>query len=155
MVRGGGCSGAAVAPAGAQVRVVRARHCTWHRQESGVDCRRQSVSLGPDHSSHPRIRLPRDRRPRRAQEPGPRAGPSHLLRFPMKRVLYALLVVPILPVLPVVPVFPVLPPKCGEIILATTASPRNSGLRDSLRPSFKPDTCIAENPTAVGTSAAL
>ena len=69
----------------------------------------------------------------------------------MKRLLYAL---SILPVLPALPVFSVAKP-CGEIVLATTTSIQDTGLLDSLLPMFARDTCIKVKPIAVGTGAAL
>jgi tungstate transport system substrate-binding protein len=69
----------------------------------------------------------------------------------MKRLIYAL---SILPVLPALPVFAAARP-CGEIILATTTSIQDSGLLDSLLPMFRRETCIEVKPIAVGTGAAL
>jgi tungstate transport system substrate-binding protein len=72
----------------------------------------------------------------------------------MKRLFYALSILPVLPVLPALPVFPAGKP-CGEIILATTTSTQDTGLLDSLLPMFKRETCIEVKPIAVGTGAAL
>ena len=66
----------------------------------------------------------------------------------MKRLLYALSILPVLPALPT-------GKPCGEIILATTTSTQDTGLLDSLLPMFKRETCIEVKPIAVGTGAAL
>ena len=63
----------------------------------------------------------------------------------MKRLLYALSILPALPAAK----------PCGEIILATTTSTQDTGLLDSLLPMFKRETCIEVKPIAVGTGAAL
>lgn len=66
----------------------------------------------------------------------------------MKRLFYALAVLPVFPVLPSAK-------PCGEIILATTTSTQDTGLLDSLLPMFERETCIKVKPIAVGTGAAL
>jgi tungstate transport system substrate-binding protein len=66
----------------------------------------------------------------------------------VKRLLYALAILPVVPVLPAAK-------PCGEIILATTTSTQDTGLLDSLLPMFQLETCIEVKPIAVGTGAAL
>ena len=75
----------------------------------------------------------------------------------MKRLLYALSILPALPA-PSLDgsgqAFPATQ-RCGEIVLATTTSTQDTGLLDSLLPMFQRETCIEVKPIAVGTGAAL